>query len=153
MEDAFHKLMHKKDLVSYGDTIPQTEADWFWQIHWQARAFLSHMRERADRLAKYIERAAQNTLGMIAAVQGLDPDDEVCGNAVTKAFELLCREQDISRRNIRIYMRVALHKESAKSVSRLFHVTENHVYQINFRIKNLIRRHGLGCLRRVLGEE
>lgn len=153
VEEAFHKLMHRKDVESYGDAIPQTEADWFWQIHWQARAFLSHMRERADRHAKYIERAAQDALGMIAAVQGLDPDDDICSKAVAKAFELLCREQDISRRNIRIYIRAALRKESAKSVSRLFHVTENHVYQIKFRIKNLIRRHGLDCLRRVLGEK
>jgi len=47
-------------------------------------------------------------------------------------------------------MRVAIRSESAKSVSRLFNVTENHVYQIKFRIKNLLRKHGINCLRRAL---
>ena len=150
VEEAFHKLMHKKDFEAYGDKKPQTEADWFWQLRWQARSFLSHMKDFAERHAKYIERAAKDMLGMIAAVQGLELDNATCRHSLAKALELLCKEQDISRRNLCVYTRVALRKESVKSVSRRFSVTENHVYQIKFRMKNLLRKHGPDCLRRAL---
>ena len=150
VEEAFHKLMHTKDIEAYGDSLPQTEADWFWQLRWQARSFLSHMKDRAKCHAKYVERASREIFGMIAAVQGLDLDRAVYRNALAKALEIFCREQDISRRNICIYLRVALRNESAKSVGRLFNVTENHVYQINFRMRNLLRKHGSDCIRRAL---
>jgi len=150
VEEAFHKLMHKKDVEAYGDKLPQTEEDWFWQLRWQARSYLSHMKDHAMCHAKYIERASREMFGMIAAVQGLDLDRAAYRNALAKALEIFCREQDISRRNICIYMRVAIRNESAKFVSRLFNVTENHIYQIKFRIKNLLRKHGIDCLRRAL---
>lgn len=150
VEEAFHKLMHTKDIEAYGDKLPQTEADWFWQLRWQARSFLSHMKDRAKCHAKYVERASREIFGMIAAVQGLDLDRAVYRNALAEALEIFCREQDISRRNICIHLRVALRNESAKSVGRLFNVTENHVYQINFRMRNLLRKHGSDCIRRAL---
>ena len=58
VEEAFHKLMHKKDAEAYGENMPQTEADWFGALRWQAKSFLSHMKERSARHAKYVERAA-----------------------------------------------------------------------------------------------
>ena len=150
VEEAFHKLMHKKDVEAYGDKLPQTEEAWFLQLRWQARSYLSHMNDHAKCHAKYIERASKEMFGMIAAVQGLDLDRAVYRNALAKALEIFCREQDIPRRNISIFMRVAIRNESAQSVGRLFNVTENHVYQIKFRIKNLLRKHGIDCLRRAL---
>ena len=150
VEEAFHKLMHRKDRKAYGEKMPQTEEGWFWQLRWQARSFLSHMKDHADRHAKYVESAAKDMLGMVAAVQGLNIDDEETRLALAQALETLCREQDISRRDICIYSRIALKKESAKSVSKRFHVTENNVYQIKFRIKNLIQKHGPDCFRRAL---
>lgn len=150
VEEAFHKLMHKKDVEAYGDKLPQTEEAWFLQLRWQARSYLSHMNDHAKCHAKYIERASKEMFGMIAAVQGLDLDRAVYRNALAKALEIFCREQDISLRNISIFMRVAIRNESAQSVGRLFNVTENHVYQIKFRIKNLLRKHGIDCLRRAL---
>ena len=44
----------------------------------------------------------------------------------------------------------ALRNESAKPVGPLFNVTENHVYQINFRMRNLLRKHGSDCIRSAL---
>ena len=153
VEEAFHKLMHKKDYEAYGDKKPQTEADWFWQLRWQARSFLSHMKDFAERHAKYIERAAEDMLGMVAAVQGLELDSATCRHALAKALATFCKEQDISSRDLDIYKRVALRNEPIKSVSRRFLVTENNVYQIKFRIKNLLRKHGPDCFRRALDEE
>ena len=55
VEEAFHKLMHKKDMAAYGEKMPQTEADWYWNLHWQARSFLSpRCFERALRRVGYI---------------------------------------------------------------------------------------------------
>ena len=107
----------------------------------------------AERHAKYIERAAEDMLGMVAAVQGLELDSATCRHALAKALATFCKEQDISSRDLDIYKRVALRNEPIKSVSRRFLVTENNVYQIKFRIKNLLRKHGPDCFRRALDEE
>jgi hypothetical protein len=45
VESAFDKLMNKKDKEAYGDKMPKTEKDWFWALYWQAKSYLSHMRE------------------------------------------------------------------------------------------------------------
>ena len=55
VEFAFDKLMHRKDAAAYGEKYPQSEKDWFWHLHWQARSFLAHLKDRAERHAKYIE--------------------------------------------------------------------------------------------------
>ena len=44
VEFAFDKLMHRKDAAAYGEKYPQSEKDWFWHLHWQARSFLAHLR-------------------------------------------------------------------------------------------------------------
>ncbi len=46
VEASFHKLMHKKDVS-------------FWSLYWQARAYLSHLNDRAEVHAKYVERTAK----------------------------------------------------------------------------------------------
>ena len=150
VEEAFHKLMHKKDPEAYGEKIPQTEADWFWQLRWQSRSFLSHMKARAERHAKYVERAAEDAFGMVAAVQGLGMDSETCRRATVRALELFREEQDVSRRDLNVYTRVESGVESVKSVCRRYGITPNNAYQIRFRVKNLLRKHGPDCFRRAL---
>ena len=56
--EAFYKLMFKKDRDAYAK-VPETESDWFHALRWQARAELSHRRERDERHAKYVEEAAK----------------------------------------------------------------------------------------------
>lgn len=59
VEEAFDKLMHRKDRLAWGLNLPQTEKDWFKNLWWQARASLSHMKDRFARYAKYVEFAAK----------------------------------------------------------------------------------------------
>ena len=49
VEEAFHKLMHKKDREAYGEKMPRTEAEWFGALRWQARSYLSHLEPSAGR--------------------------------------------------------------------------------------------------------
>ena len=48
VEEAFYKLMFKKDRDAY-EKVPETESDWFYALRWQARAELSHLREPGTR--------------------------------------------------------------------------------------------------------
>ncbi len=153
VEEAFHKLMHKKDPEAYGEKMPRTESDWYWNLHWQARSFLSRIKERAERHAKYVERAAEEVFGLIAAVQGAGLDDGTRHHVLVRALEMFRDEQDISRRNLDIYTSIELRGESVKSVCARHRVTENNAYQIKFRVKSLLRKHGPGSYRRALRAE
>ena len=44
--EAFVKLMYHKKPEAYGDNLPETEKSWFWTFYWQARSYLSHLKER-----------------------------------------------------------------------------------------------------------
>ena len=66
VESAFDKLMNKKDKDAYGDKMPKTENGWFWALYWQARAYLSHMREHGDVHARYVEEMAKELENVFA---------------------------------------------------------------------------------------
>ena len=55
VEFAFDKLMHRKDVEAYRGKYPRTEKDWLGHLYWQARSFLSHLKARSCRHAKYVE--------------------------------------------------------------------------------------------------
>ena len=150
VEEAFHKLMHKKDAEAYGENMPQTEADWFGALRWQAKSFLSHMKERSARHAKYVERAAKDVFAAFAPVQGFSLDAEARRRALVRALEILRAEQDISRRNLEVYVNLETGSESVKSLCARHKITENNAYAIRFRMKNLLRKHGPACYRRAL---
>ena len=150
VEEAFHKLMHKKDPEAYGENMPRTEADWFDHLRWQARSYLSHMKDRSERHAKYVEKAAKGMFGAIAAVQGMVLDAETRRRALVAAFEILRREQDVSRRDLTVYMGLESGCETVKSVCKMFSITDNNVYQIRFRIKKLLGKYGPDCFRRAI---
>ena len=101
VEASFYKLMHKKDIAAYGENMPQTESDWFWSLYWQARAYLSHLSDRAEVHAKYVERTAKTLEDAFACGhQGEALDREIIGRALVRALETLKAELDISRRNL-----------------------------------------------------
>ena len=89
VEEAFHKLMHKKDVEAYGENVPKTEAEWYWNLRWQARSFLSHMQERVVRHAKYVERASKDLSGFFACgFQGYAMDLELRSRTLVRALEI-----------------------------------------------------------------
>ena len=66
VEFAFDKLMNKKDKNAYGDKMPKTENGWFWALYWQAKSYLSHMREHGVVHAKYVEEMAKELENVFA---------------------------------------------------------------------------------------
>lgn len=150
VEEAFHKLMHRKDPESYGENMPRTEAGWLDHLCWQARSYLSHMKDRSVRHAKYIEKAAKEMFGAIAAVQGMVLDAETRRRALVTALEILRQEQDVSRRDLSVYMGLESGCETVKSVCKRLGITANNVYQIRFRMKKLLGKYGPDCFRRAI---
>ena len=88
--------------------------------------------------------------GAIAAVQGMVLDAETRRRALTVAFEILRREQDVSRRDLSVYMGLESGRETVKSVCARFGITDNNVYQIQFRIKKLLGKYDPDCFRRAI---
>ena len=154
VESAFHKLMHKKDISAYGENMPQTESDWFWSLYWQARAYLSHLSDRAEVHAKYVERTAKTLEEVFACGhQGEEFDREILGRALVRALETLKEEQDISRRNLEIYICRKKYDMPAKEVATKFNIKANNVDQIVSRVKALVEKHGPRHLEAALRRE
>lgn len=145
VEEAFHKLMHKKDREAYGEKMPLTEADWYWNLHWQARSHLSHLKDRIDRHAKYIEEMSGVLAGAFAGGHcGAGIDAATRTRALARALDALRRDQDkdISRRDLVIYIGLAARGLSAATLAKRFNTNANNVYQIKFRVGSLIRKYG-----------
>ena len=143
VEEAFHKLMHKKDVAAYGEKMPQTEKGWFWALYWQARAYLSHLRSHAGIHAKYVERISRELESVFAfGHQGEEMDGEVCSRALARALETLRAEQDISRRDLEVFVRRTKEGVASKVVAVAYGTTANNIDQIVFRVRRLVRKYG-----------
>ncbi len=150
VEEAFHKLMYKKDALAYGEKLPRTEKDWFNNLRWQARSALSHMKERSERHAKYVERAAEELENeFVTPTQALAIDGNLREMAVVRALDMLREEQDLSRRDIAVYMH-RISGESSKKVAQVFGIKPNNVDQIKYRVSALLKKYGRCCFRRAL---
>ena len=153
VEEAFHKLMHLKSREAYGENLPDTETKWFSALYWQARSKLSHLRERFERHAEYVERAAQELSELfVCGFQGMMMDSELKSRALVRALEMFREEQDVSRRDLAVYVR-RMSGESAKAVASRYGITSNNVDQIKYRLGILLRKHGPDCFRRALRAE
>ena len=136
VEEAFHKLMHKKDREAYGEKMPRTEAEWFGALRWQARSYLSHLRDRGDRHAKYIEEMSGLLDGVFAdGHQGAGLDAGTRTRALARALHKL-------RRDLIIYIGLAARGISGKKLAARFDMTANNAYQIRFRVGNIICKYG-----------
>ena len=153
VEEAFYKLMFKKDRAAY-EKEPETECDWFYALRWQARSELSHRREDAERHARYVEAASKALADVFACGhQGEAMDAEIRSRALVRALEMLRMEQDISRRDIDIYMRIEKREMSGRELARRYRITEDNVYVIKHRVGRLLRKYGPRCFERALGRE
>lgn len=153
VEAAFHKLMHLKDRDAYGDRLPRTEKEWFSALQWQARSKLSHLRERCERHAKYVEYASKELAGIFSSgFQDCAMDSDLRSRALVRALEMFRAEQDIPRRNLEIYVsRVS--GIPAKDIADRIGITANNVDQIKYRMGILLRKHGPRCFLRALRME
>ena len=153
VEFAFDKLMHRKDAEAYGEKFPQTEKDWFWNLHWQARSFLSHMKCHSDLHAKYVEFASQELENMFApGLQGFAMDAETRQDALARALEIFKAEQDVSFRDFKVFILRERFQIPAKEVAARLGISLKNVNVIKHRIGKLLKKHGPDCYARALGE-
>ena len=149
VEEAFDKLMHRKDRLAWGLNLPQTEKDWFKNLWWQARASLSHMKERFVRNAKYMESAAKELEDVFVPVsQGVAMDSESLRLAIVRALVAFRRDQDVSRRDLAVYLG-RVRGIPAAQLAKKFRITANNVDQIRYRVGILLRKHGPRCFARI----
>ena len=154
VEEAFHKLMHKKDMAAYGEKMPQTEADWYWNLHWQARSFLSRIKERAERHSRYVEAMSKALAGIFACGhQGEEMDAGISTRALVRALETFRKEQDVSRRDLVIYVGIETGAVSGMELAKRYQLTAENVYVIKHRMGHLLRKHGPRCFERAIRRE
>ena len=153
VEEAFYKLMFKKDRDAYAKE-PETESDWFHALRWQARAELSHRRERAERHAKYVEEAAKALADVFACgYQGEDMDAEIHSRALVRALEMFRKDQDVSRRDLEIYTGIETGEVSGRELATRYRLTSDNVYVIKYRVGRLLRKYGPRYFKRALKKE
>ena len=141
--EAFVKLMYHKKPEAYGDNLPETEKSWFWTFYWQARSYLSHLKERFAVHAKYIECVAKMMEDVFACGhQGEAIDEDVNHRALVRALKTLQAEFGISRRNLGIFVCRTADELPSKEVAVRYHTTANNVDQITWRVGRLVRKHG-----------
>ena len=141
--EAFHKLMHKKDRQAYGEKMPQTEKGWFWALFWQSRSYLSHLRGHADVHAKYVERISQELDSVFACGhQGEEMDKNIRDRALARALKTLKDDQDLSRRDLEVFVCRTRDALASKKVAAAYGITANHVDQIVYRVRQIVRKYG-----------
>ena len=151
VEFAFDKLMHRKDAGAYGDKYPRTEKDWLCHLYWQARSFLSHIKSRSDRHAKYVELMSKELEGaFISGVQGIDLDSKIRSEALVKALEIFRSEQDITRRDLTVFVLRSRLQIPSKKIAARYNLTVGNVDVIKHRIGKLLRKYGPDCYIRAL---
>ena len=154
VEEAFHKLMHKKDREAYGEKLPKTEEEWFHNLRWQARAYLSHLKDRRELHAKYVETMAKVLADVFACGhQGESMDEGIITRALVRTLEILREEQDVPRRALDIFVRLQMNGESVRSVADRYGIEENNVYQIKFRTGRILHKYGPKCFEKALRKE
>jgi len=151
VEHAFDKLMHRKSAEAYGEKFPQSESDWLRHLYWQAKSYLAHLKSHVGVHAKYVESMSKELEGVFAA-DSLDffLDSETRSAALSKALELFKSEQDVSRRDLGVFILRASHEIPSKEVAARYGISEENVNVIKFRVGKLLRKHGPDCYDRAL---
>ena len=151
VENAFDKLMNKKDPAAYGGKMPASAEAWSKALYWQARSFLSHTHEHSQIHARYVEKISKELEeAFVPGIQGAFLDAEVYSRALPLALEIFRKDQDISRRNLEIYIGSVMNSIPAKILAEKFKITENNVYAIKFRVGNLLAKYGRKCFQTAL---
>ena len=154
VEDAFRKLMYTKDREAYGEKMPRTESEWYWNIRWQARSFLSRIKDRAERHSKYVEEMSKALAGIFACGhQGEGMDADIRARALVRALEMFRTEQDVSRRDLAIYVGIETGVATGQELAKRYETTSNNVYVIKCRVGHLLRKYGPRCFERALQME
>ena len=101
------------------------------------------MREHGVVHARYVEEMAKELENVFdPGYAGEFLDEEVYSKALSSALDSFRKDQDISCRNLQIYISATAEKISAKVLAAKFKISEENVYVIRFRVGKLLEKHG-----------
>ena len=80
-------------------------------------------------------------------------DADIHARALAHALETFRREQDISRRDLDIYVGIETGEASGRELAARYRLTSDNVYVIKYRVGRLLRKHGPRCFERALKKE
>lgn len=141
VEHAFEKMMHKTGGNSGGERMLRTESGWFFSLRWQARSYLSHLKERGDVHARYVDFAlGECGDGFVSAGQGDFLDNESRRSALERGFAEFRREQGVSRRNLEIFLAL-VDGEPADSLAEKHNMTKDNIYVVKHRVGRLLNKY------------
>jgi len=139
VEEAFHKLMYKKLAESYGNAMPSSAEEWYGNLRWQAKAWLSHQKGRLGVHAKYVDWLVKEIEdSVLPDTRTYTLTDEDHREAIVRCVRKALRDQDVSYRDVRIFMALAVGLHSTDEIAARYNIKPNHVYQIKFRVKNAL---------------
>lgn len=139
--NAFLKLMYKKRPENYNH-IPETEAEWYGCVKWQARASLKHAMDSGKTRLDYHRKAFDQMLveGTRNCVCNLDKRE--CDHLVFATLYELCEEAHMKKTNVDAYVEWYLKGGDSRTVARAFGANANNLYAIRFRVEKLLAQKG-----------
>ena len=116
--------------------------------------FLSRIKERAERHSRYVEAMSKALAGIFACGhQGEEMDAGISTRALVRALETFRKEQDVSRRDLVIYVGIETGAVSGMELAKRYQLTAETVYVIKHRMGHLLRKHGPRCFERAIRRE
>ena len=109
------------------------------------------MKYRSDLHAKYVEFMSKELEDVFApGLQGVALDAETSAEALARALEIFKTEQDISRRDLNVFVLRERFQIPSKEIASRYGLTVDNVYVIKHRIGKLLKKHGPDCYSRAL---
>jgi hypothetical protein len=101
------------------------------------------MKEHSQIEAKYIEKMSKELEdAFISENQGTFLDAATISRALPLALKLFKKGQDISRRDLNVYLGIAVRKIPGKALAKKHNITAINVYTIKCRIGELLGKYG-----------
>ena len=86
----------------------------------------------------------------IPGLQGIALDSKIQSEALVKALEIFKAEQDVSRRDIKVFVLRERFQIPSKKIAARYGLTVENVDVIKHRIGKLLRKYGPDCYARAL---
>ena len=86
----------------------------------------------------------------IPGLQGIALDSKIRSEALIKALEIFKAEQDISRRDLNVFVLRERFQMPSKKIAARYNLTVENVDVIKHRIGKLLRKYGPDCYSRAL---
>ena len=143
VSEAFVKLAGKS--VSEYQHVPETEAELYGCIYWQAKGWLSHRAESRRTWDAHHRRAVSEGYAVVPAGPVCTIDRQLNDQAAFATLETLCADAGILPRNVEAYRRRYLYGERTEDVAKALGMTAGNIHVVRDRIDRLRRKKGAAC--------